>query len=326
MAYLRALGCYLPSRVVENSEVAPLVGVDAEWLLRATGIEQRRFAAPDESVASLGLRAAEDCLAGAGIPARDLGMLLVASGSSERRFPGPASAIGAALGIAGTPAIDLPIASAGSLFGLALAAKLCRDYGNILVVGAEIMSRVVRLEPAFRDTAILFGDGAGACLVSEGSGFARVVDSILSTDGDFRDALRLDLDAPLAMDGRAIILQASRKLPRVISELLARNQSNPGQVGTYVMHQANLNLITRVAQSLGVPDTKFFRNLGRYGNTSSASLLIAATEWWRETAGPLQSRVVFAAFGAGLNWGALLAAPVRPEPIRPISEHSPSGA
>jgi len=172
------------------------------------------------------------------------------------------------------------------------------------------MSRVVRLEPAFRDTAILFGDGAGACLVSEGSGFARVVDSILSTDGDFRDALRLDLDAPLAMDGRAIILQASRKLPRVISELLARNQSNPGQVGTYVMHQANLNLITRVAQSLGVPDTKFFRNLGRYGNTSSASLLIAATEWWREAGGPLQAPAVFAAFGAGLNWGALLAAPV----------------
>jgi 3-oxoacyl-[acyl-carrier-protein] synthase-3 len=310
MAYLRALGCYLPSRVVENSEVAPLVEVDAEWLLRATGIEQRRFAAPEESVASLGIRAAQDCLESAGIPARDIGMLIVASGSSERRFPGPASAIGAALGIQGTPAIDLPMASAGSLFGLALAAKLCRDYGNILVIGAELMSRVVRLEPPFRDTAILFGDGAGACLVSAGSGFASVVDSILSTDGDFREALRLDLNAPLEMDGRAIILQASRKLPRVITELLARNHYDPGQVGAFVMHQANLNLITRVAQSLGVAETKFFRNLGRYGNTSSASLLIAATEWWRGNGAPLQEPAVFAAFGAGLNWGALLAAPV----------------
>jgi 3-oxoacyl-[acyl-carrier-protein] synthase-3 len=310
VAYLRALGCYLPARVVENSEVAPLVGVDAEWLLRATGIEQRRFAAAEESVASLGVRAAQDCLRSAGLSAYDVGMLIVASGSSELRFPGPASAISAAMGMAGTPAIDLPMASAGSLFGLALGARLCRDYGNVLVVGSEIMSRVVRFEPAFRDTAILFGDGAGACVVSADSGFARVVDSILCTDGGFRGALRLELNAPLDMDGRTVILQAARKLPRAISELLARNQCDPARVGTFVMHQANLNLITRVAQSLGVPQEKFFRNLGRYGNTSSASLLIAATEWWRETGGPLREPAVFAAFGAGLNWGALLVAPV----------------
>ena len=309
MAYLRALGCYLPSRVVENSEVAPLVGVDAGWLLEATGIEQRRFAAPEESVASLGARAAEACLENAGLAAREVGLVVVASGSGEQRFPGPASAIGAALGIPGTPAIDLPMASAGSLFGLALGARLCRDYGNVLVVGAEIMSRVVRLEPAFRDTAILFGDGAGACLLSEQPGFARVADSILCTDGEFRQALHLDLDAPLAMDGRTIILQAARKLPRVISELLERNQCEPGRVGTFLMHQANLNLITRVARSLGVPEAKFYRNLGRYGNTSSASLLIAAAEWWRETGGSPTEPAVFAAFGAGLNWGALLAVP-----------------
>jgi 3-oxoacyl-[acyl-carrier-protein] synthase-3 len=310
MAYLRALGCYLPSRVMENAELAPLVGVDAAWLLRATGIEQRRFAAPEETVVSLGVRAAGDCLRTGGVAAADIGLVIVASGTGEQRFPGPASAIGAALGMQGTPAIDLPMASAGSLFALALAARLCRDYGNVLVVGAEIMSRVVKLDPASRDTAILFGDGAGACLVSAETGFAEVVDSLLCTDGDFRDALSLDLDAPLHMDGRTIIMQAARKLPRVIAKLLERNQRQPGEVGTFVMHQANLNLITRVAQSLAVPEAKFFRNLNRYGNTSSASLLIAATEWWRETGGPLQAPAVFAAFGAGLNWGALLAAPV----------------
>jgi 3-oxoacyl-[acyl-carrier-protein] synthase-3 len=309
MAYLRALGCYLPSRVVENAEVAPLVGVDAGWLRNATGIEQRRFAAPEETVASLGVRAAEDCLRSGGVAPGEVGLLIVASGTGEQRFPGPASAIGAALGMQGTPAIDLPMASAGSLFALALAARLCRDYGNVLVVGAEIMSRVVKLDPASRDTAILFGDGAGACLVSADSGFAEVLDSLLCTDGDFREALRLELDALLHMDGRTIILQAARKLPRVIAELLERNQRQPGDVGAYVMHQANLNLLTRVAQSLAVPEAKFYRNLNRYGNTSSASLLIAATEWWRESGGRLTAPVVFAAFGAGLHWGALLAAP-----------------
>jgi 3-oxoacyl-[acyl-carrier-protein] synthase-3 len=313
MAYLRALGCYLPSRVVDNADLAPLVGVDPAWLLQATGIRERRFAAPEESVATLGAMAAKDCLASAGVGGAEVGLILVASGSSERRFPGPATEIATALvgaGIPpGTPAIDLPLASAGSLFGLALATSLCRDYRNVLVIGTEIMSRVVRLDPTGRDTAILFGDGAGACLVSAETGFARVVDSVIRSDGEFAATLRLDLDSPFYMDGRTIILQASRKLPRAILEVLDRNRTKAGEIGTFLMHQANLNLITRVAQALGVPESRFFSNVQRYGNTSSASLLIAAAEWWRQSGQRFEVPIVLAAFGAGLNWGALLAAP-----------------
>jgi 3-oxoacyl-[acyl-carrier-protein] synthase-3 len=218
--------------------------------------------------------------------------------------------IAAAAGIAGKPAIDLPMASAGSLFGIALAAQLAPRYGHVLVVASEIMSRVVRLHPTGRDTAILFGDGAGACLVSNDGGFAEIVDSALATDGDFAEALRLDFDAPLYMDGRSIILQASRKLPRIIGEVLDRNQVKASAIGTFLMHQANGNLIARVAQALDVPGERFFRNIARYGNTSSASLLIAADEWWRECEKPLAAPIVLASFGAGLNWGALLARPV----------------
>jgi 3-oxoacyl-[acyl-carrier-protein] synthase-3 len=309
MAWLRALGCYLPSRVVDNAELAPLVGVDPARILQATGIEHRRYAAPGETVASLGAKAAADCLQAAGLAARDVGLLIAAGGSGERRFPGPAAAIGTALGMGGVPAIDLPMASAGSLFSMSLAARLSRDYGHVLVVASEIMSRVVRLDPAGSDTAILFGDGAGACLVSDRGGFLEIADSLLSSDGEFGEALRLDLDSPIHMEGRTIILQAARKIPRTISELLQRNHVQPPQVDTFLMHQANLNLITRVAQALAVPESRFFHNVARYGNTSSASMLIAATEWWRERAGPVEAPVVFAAFGAGLHWGALLAIP-----------------
>ena len=282
-----------------------MVGADPAWLLQATGIEQRRFAAPGDTVASLGVRAARNCLEQAGASAGEVGLILVSSGSSEYRFPGPATAIGAGLGISGTPAIDLPLASAGSLFGLSLAGSLCSEYGNVLVVASEIMSRTVRLDPLGRDTAILFGDGAGACLVTPDRGFARIAGSVLRSDGDFADALRLHLDSPLHMDGRTIILQASRKLPRVISELLEKHHLRPGDIGTYLMHQANLNLITRVASALEVPEQRFFRNIARYGNTSSASLLIASAEWYRPEI-PLEAPVVMATFGAGLNWGALL--------------------
>jgi 3-oxoacyl-[acyl-carrier-protein] synthase-3 len=107
------------------------------------------------------------------------------------------------------------------------------------------------------------------------------------------------------MDGRTIILQASRKLPRVISDLLERHGVEKGAVRTFLLHQANLNLITRVAQALEVPEQRFFRNIADYGNTSSASLLIAATEWW-QAAGQMEGPVVLGAFGAGLNWGAML--------------------
>jgi 3-oxoacyl-[acyl-carrier-protein] synthase-3 len=309
MAFLRAFGAYLPSRVVDNDELAAATGADAAYILRASGIEQRRFAAGDESVASLGIRAAKDCLENAGLGARDISLVLAASGSAERRFPGPASAIGAGLGINGVPAIDLPIASAGSLFGMALAAHLAPAFGNVLVVGSEVMSRVVERDAAHRDTAILFGDGAGACVVGASGGFAEIRDSLLASDGDLADSLRLDLDAPLYMDGRTIILQAARKIPRAIAELLERNRVPPAAVETFLVHQANLNLITRVAQALAVPEDRFFCNIQRYGNTSSASMLIAAADWRQSHPSPPAGPLVFATFGAGLHWGALLATP-----------------
>jgi len=304
-AHLRGFGRYVPERVVTNAEIASQLDCDPAWIVQMSGIHERRWADPSETVASLGMRAAHDCLARAGVGAREVDLILVASGSAERRFPGPAAAVGAGLDLAGVPAIDLPLASAGSLFGMALAARLCGGYRNILVVGAEIMSRAISLEPACRDTAILFGDGAGACLVGSETGFARITDALLGSDGGFSDALRLELSGPIQMNGQAVIMQALRKVPRAITELLERNRKQAAQIAVYLMHQANRNLITRTAKSLGVPEEKFFLNVDRYGNTSSASLLIAAAEWW--DGGPARSPMLFAAFGAGFHWGAVLA-------------------
>jgi 3-oxoacyl-[acyl-carrier-protein] synthase III len=306
MAYLRGFGSYLPQRIVDNAEIGSMTGADPAWIMQASGIGQRRFAAADQSVAAMGAEAARDCLASAGVDAREVGLILAASGSGERRFPGPASAIGLALGIAGVPAIDLPMASAGSLFAMALAAQVAGAYGNVLIVASEIMSRVVRLDETGRDTAILFGDGAGACLIGAENGFARVADSVLHTDGEFGEVLALPCDGPLRMDGRSVILQAARKLPQAIIELLERNRRASQDIEVIILHQANINLITRVARSVGVGEERFYHNLERYGNTSSASLLIAAAEWWRCRGGFWPQAAVFAAFGAGLNWGALL--------------------
>jgi 3-oxoacyl-[acyl-carrier-protein] synthase-3 len=311
VAAIQGFGVYLPARVVTNAELAARLNCEASWILDVSGIEERRYAAHletgGETVASMAVAACENCLAGAGVKASDLGMILVSSGSAEHRFPGPASTVAHLLGATNVPAIDLPIASAGSLFGMALAASLSDSHGNILVIASEKMSVVVAREPMERGVAPLFGDGAGACLIVPGDGPVRINDSLVHSDGAFADDLRLDFDAPLAMNGRSVILQASRKIPSAISELLDRNGKAAREVKVFLMHQANQNLMDRVARALDVDPQRFYSNIRRYGNTSSASMLIAAAEWWRDPGPRPGDLICFAAFGAGFHWGALLA-------------------
>lgn len=309
MAFLRAFGTCLPERIVTNEELAPALGVEPEWIFAQSGIRQRRYASPTETVASLGTAAAHACLAAAGLAPQDLGLVLVASGSPDRFCPGPASTIAALLGLTSTPALDLPIASAGSLAALSLASRLTASLGNILVLGTEIMSRRIDLTPEGRNTAILFGDGAGAALVSPTQGFARIADSCLHTDGNAAESLTIH-NGRVAMEGSVIIRHATRKMPEAMAELLTRNALPAESIAAFLLHQANLNLITRIAQTLKIPVDRFFSNIDRYGNTSSASMLIAAAEWRAANPAPLAAPILFSAFGVGLNWGALLALPV----------------
>jgi 3-oxoacyl-[acyl-carrier-protein] synthase-3 len=254
----------------------------------------------------MAVAAATQCLERAGMTVSDIGMFIVSSGSSERRFPGPASIVANRLGATSAPALDVPMASAGGLFGMALAAQLAAAYGNILVVAAEKMSTVATREPMEQGVAILFGDGAGASIVSPGDGPARIVDSVLHSDGAFAEDLRLEFDAPLAMNGRSVIMQASRKIPAAIAELLERNRTPASAVKIFLMHQANQNLIDRVAKALDVQAGMFYSNIRVYGNTSSASMLIAASEWWQVHGPSPGDLICFTAFGAGFHWGALL--------------------
>jgi 3-oxoacyl-[acyl-carrier-protein] synthase-3 len=181
----------------------------------------------------------------------------------------------------------------------------------VLLVGAEKMSAVTMREPLDRNSAILFGDGAGACLVGAEAGMAEILGVCLQSDGSFAGDLSLLWDAPLRMNGPVVILQASRKIPAAIQEVCLRHGVAPASVESFVMHQANLNLIVRVAGALSVPAERFFSNIRRYGNTSSASMLIAACEWQEAGGFRPGAPVVFAGFGAGFHWGAVLAAGTR---------------
>ncbi len=314
MAFLRAFGAYLPERVVPNAEFAARLGVEDEWIVQMSGIEQRRFAAETETVIDMGVRAAQACLERAGVAASTIGLVVVSSGTGERRFPGPASEIGLRLGIPGIPAIDVPLASAGSIFGLTLAHQLAPFYGEVLVIAAEKMSSVVWPKPESgtapdKNTAILFGDGAGAALVSSTSGAWEVKASALHSDGTAAAELALPVDGPLRMNGMVVIRHASQKMPSVIKEVLTAGAVLAADLGAILMHQANQNLMNKVAQSVGVAAERLFTNVAKYGNTSSASMLIAAAEWQQSVSAETARPIVFAGFGAGFHWGALLAVP-----------------
>ncbi len=332
-AYLLAFGAHLPQRVVSNAELAARLNsgassCTAEWIESVSGIRERRWAEDDLTVADLAVAAAEDCLKRAGVvPLADargsetrilnrdregaaggarVGLLILASGSAPPGFPGPAAEVAARLGLESTPVLDLPIASAGSLFGMALASRLADSLGDILVVAAEKMSAVIQAHPLDQNTAILFGDGAGAVLIGDRPGpnkeTRRILHSVLHTNGELRQELSFDWKSPLKMNGLGVIRHASAKIPSAIREVLEHESIAAADVSAFVVHQANQNLLVRVAKALAVPAERMFSNIARYGNTSSASLLIAGAE-----CDPPPGPVVFAAFGAGFHWGALVA-------------------
>ncbi len=306
MAYLLSFGKYLPERIVSNTELAPRLGAEPAWIEEMSGIRERRWAAAGESLVDLAVRAGEAALEKAGLRAVELGVVLVASGTAERRFPGPAAEVQARLGATGALALDVPVASAGGLFALAEAVLWLGRVERVLVIAAEKLSGVAMAEPVEKGTAMLFGDGAGAALLARGGGKARIVDFHLASDGAAAADLRLEHSGPIHMNGRVVILHAARKVPAAIETLLAKHGLTPGQIPTFLMHQANANLLAKIAQTLGVEPARFFANIARYGNTSAASLLIAAEEWEAERGFRPGEPLVLAAFGAGFHWGAML--------------------
>ena len=254
MSVLKAFGAYLPARIVPNQELGSKLNRTPDWILDVSGIEQRRYAAENESVADMAVAAATQCLERAGMTAADIGLFIVSSGSTERRFPGPASIVANRLGGKQRAGFGYSDGQRRRAFrdraGRATGGWFTATYWWWPRKRCRLWSRA---RPMEQGVAVLFGDGAGACVVSRGEAPARIVDSVLHSDGAFAEDLRLEFDAPLAMNGRSVIMQASRKIPGVIPELLERNRTCPAAIKIFLMHQANQNLIDRVAKALDVP-------------------------------------------------------------------------
>lgn len=305
-------GSYLPAGVRTNADLEKMVDTSHDWIVERTGIVERRIAAADETVASLGTEAAKRALEAAGLAATDLDMIICATTSATNHFPSAACEIQAALGVTAIPAFDVAAACAGFSYALAVADQFIRSGScqKVLVIGSDLLSRMV--EPTDRGTIILFGDGAGA-LVLGASEEQGVIGTHLRADGRFGDLLKCPVPARgaadvawMTMKGNEVFKVAVNKLAEVVEELLVKTGVSQDQIDYLVPHQANLRIISATARKLDLPMERVVVNLDRTGNTSAASVPIALDEAIRDGRIKRGHLLLLEAFGGGFAWGAAL--------------------
>lgn len=338
-------GYCVPDRVVTNEELARLMDTSDEWIRQRSGIMERRWVEGEEAGSDLGKRAADMALERAGLEASDLDCIIVATLSPDYFFPGTGVFVQRKLGIKDIPCLDVRNQCTGFVYGLSVADAWIRvgQYERILLVGTEIHSTGLHRNTEGRDTAVLFGDGAGAVILAptgtgrdgggsadregrNGSGAASA-HTVLSIHihADGRHAEKLWVEAPAskgdplishddidrgltrpAMEGREVFKHAVVKMPRAVHEALDANGLTIDDVDMVIPHQANLRISQAVQKSLGLSDDQVYNNIQRYGNTTAASIPIALHECVEE--GKLESGdlLCLTAFGSGFTWGSAL--------------------
>jgi 3-oxoacyl-[acyl-carrier-protein] synthase-3 len=317
---ITGLGCYVPSRVVTNEELARMVDTSDEWIIERTGIRERRVAAPEEALSDLCLPAARDALEQAGVRAADVDLIIVATVTPDMSFPSTGAIIADVLGARDAAAYDLSAGCTGFMYALAQAhGMLSAGLSSCaLVIGGDVLSRILNWHD--RSTCVLFGDGAGAVVLepSQDEGF---VGFELGADGS--GGVHLNLPAGgsrlpatsdtvaaeqhfVSMNGREVFKFATRVLVSSAEKLLEECETSMDEVDVYVPHQANVRIIDHAARKLGVPEDRVVVNVDRYGNTSSGSIPLALADAAADGRLREGKLVLMTGMGAGLTWGSAL--------------------
>ncbi|MBI5886897.1 MAG: ketoacyl-ACP synthase III [Deltaproteobacteria bacterium] len=310
-------GSYAPKKVVTNRDLERMVETSDEWIASRTGISERRVA-DGENASEMAAKSGKAALRAAGVSPKDIDLVVVGTVTSQMIFPSTACFVQAALGIrAGTPAFDVSAACSGFLYALDVADKYVRSGAakKALVIGVDVFSRII--DWSDRGTCVLFGDGAGAVVISAEKGSHGVLSSNIHSDGRYWDMLYAPGSARsnpfektecasgfLKMNGNETFKIAVRTMGGAITEALEGANLRPDDISLLIPHQANLRIITAIRDRLKLSDDRVFTNLDRYGNTSAGSIPLALDE--AVAAGKVSAGdiIVFVAFGGGLTWAS----------------------
>lgn len=309
-------GSAVPEQIVTNEDLSKIVETNDEWISSRSGIKERRVA-KEENTTSLAILAGKRALENAGVTAEEIEVIIVATCTPDYFFPNTACQVQEAIGAKHAVAFDLSAACSGFLFALSTAQAYIKGgiYQKALIVGAETMSKMI--DWSDRSTCVLFGDGAGAAVVSaEETGVLELVQKsngagkgVLSCKArETRNLLNHESETKeyLYMEGQPVFKFAVKTVPECVEEVLKKAEVKKEEIRYYILHQANSRIIQSVAKRLKEPEEKFPMNLSLYGNTSAASIPILLDEMNRNGMLNRRDKLVLSGFGAGLTWGAVL--------------------
>lgn len=319
-------GMFVPERVVTNHDLEQMMDTSDEWIQERSGIQERRFVEPGTGPADLGLQASVQAIENANLKLEDIDFIIFATLSPETYFPGSGVYLQEKLGIYGVGALDVRNQCSGFIYALSTADQFVRSgmYDNILVVGAEVHSTGLNLSTEGRDVAVLFGDGAGAVVVSASeNGSGQILSTHLHADGRYIQDLWVEAPTTLKrpwidqemidsgkihpkMNGRHVFKHASIRFPEVVVESLEANGYSADDLDMLIPHQANFRITQMIAKKLNLTEDRYMSNIHKYGNTTAASIPIALHEALQEERINKGDLVCLAAFGSGFTWAAAL--------------------
>jgi len=322
-AYIRSVGAFIPEKRVTNDELSKIMDTSDEWIKSHTGIENRHIAEKGVTTADLAYEAAKVALERAGLTAEDLDMIILTTATPDYiGFPATACIVQDKLGAKNAGAFDMVAGCTGFIYAVDNAKNmiLAGTAKNVLVVGSEVLTQVSNMED--RDTAVLFGDGSGAVIVSESpNDTSQIEHAILKSDGSgaevlmrksggiknpFVDGETTFNDTALYMEGQAVYKFAVKVNTELIKELMERSNLTIDDISWIIPHQANIRILQAAAKRLRIPIEKFYFNLMEYANTSSASIPIAMNEAFEKGKINKGDKILLTGFGAGLTYGGTI--------------------
>ncbi|WP_301552212.1 beta-ketoacyl-ACP synthase III [Guptibacillus hwajinpoensis] len=304
-AGLLGIGHYVPERVLTNQDLEKMVDTSDEWIRTRTGIEERRIADDDMNTSDMAYLASKKALENAKINAEDLDLILVATVTPDYPFPSVGCLLQEKLGATNAAAMDVSAACAGFMYGMITASQFINNdtYQNILVVGVEKLSKITNWED--RNTAVLFGDGAGAAVVGPVTEGRGILSFELGSDGSGSKHLYQEPQGFMEMNGREVFKFAVRQMGQSAVNVIEKAGLTKEDVDFLVPHQANIRIMEASRQRLELPIEKMATTVKKYGNTSSSTIPIALSEAMEEGRVKEDDIVVLVGFGGGLTWGAV---------------------
>ena len=324
--YISGTGFFLPPRIVTNDELSSYMDTTDEWIQERTGIKERRYVEKGVGPSDLAIPATEQALKAAGLKVSDIDFIIFATSTPDFYAPGSGCIIQEKMGFNEIGALDIRVQCSGFIYGLSIAEQYIRtgNFKNILLIGAEVQSTAMNLTDEGRDTAIIFGDGSGAAIISATEENKGILSTHMHSEGKYLKELWLEAPASnaghpritrevldegkqyLKMNGKEVFRHAITRFPEVINEALEANNLTSENINLLIPHQANLRITQMVQKRLGLSNDQVFSNIHKYGNTTAATIPIALAEAFNEGRIKEGDILVLAAFGAGFTWASAI--------------------